>query len=109
YYAEHLQNYYDALAVGASHNYYEGRATAKATPFLAYFCTGMAESFAKIRSRAEEAQRRGEPNQSAALRDLASQERKALSLFAKFKTVASGDMAKFFRIGPRSASALCLR
>src|SRR4051794_27911783 len=109
YYAEHLQDYYDALAVGASHNYYEGRAKADVTPFLAYFCTGMAESFAKIRSRAEEAQRRGEPDQSAALRELTPQERKALSLFAKFKTVASGDIAKFFQIRPRAASALCLR
>jgi Fic family protein len=109
YYAEHLQDYYDALAVGASHNYYDGRAKANVTPFLAYFCAGMADSFAKIRSRAEEAQRRGETDQSAALRELASQERKALSLFAKMKTVASGDMAKFFRIGPRSASSLCLR
>lgn len=109
YYAEHLQGYYDALAVGASHNYYEGRADAEVTPFLTYFSVGMADSFAKIRSQAEKAQRQDQPDQSATLRELTPQERKALSLFAQMKTVASGDIAKFFKITTRAASALCLK
>ena len=107
YYAQHLQGYYDALAVGASHNYYEGRMEADVTPFLTYFSMGMAESFTKIRSQAEK--ERNEPDQTVLLRELSPQQRKALSLFARIKIVSSGDIAKFFRITTRSASALCLK
>lgn len=109
YYAEHLQGYYDALAVHPSHNYYEGRAEADVTPFLAYFILGMADSFAKIRSRAEEAQGKGAPDQTPLLRELMTEQRKVLSLFARMKTVASADVARFFKIGTRAASALCLK
>lgn len=108
YYAEHLEGYYDALAVGTSHNYYEGRAEADVKPFLAYFCLGMADSFAKIRGRAEEAERRGEPDQATRLRELTPQQRNALSLFARVRTVSSNDIATFFRIGTRAASAVCI-
>ena len=107
YYAENLQGYYDAVAVGVSHNYYEGRAAADITPFLTYFSVGMAECFAKIRGRAEEAQSKDAPDQTALLRELTLQQQKVLSLFARMKTVASGDIAKFFKISTRSASMLC--
>lgn len=107
YYAEHLQGYYDALAVHPSHNYYEGRAIADVTPFLAYFTLGMADSFATIRSRAEETQSKGAPDQTPLLRELEAEQRKALSLFTRMKTVSSADVARFFRIGTRAASALC--
>ncbi|MEK7218401.1 MAG: Fic family protein [Patescibacteria group bacterium] len=109
YYAEHLQDYYDALAVTPGHNYYEGRAEADVTPFLVYFIRGMAGSFAKIRNQAGEAQGQGVPGQTALLRELSARQRKALSLFARMKRVASADVARFFRIGTRSASALCLQ
>jgi Fic family protein len=108
YYAKHLQGYYDALQVGESHNYYEGRAHADMTPFLAYFTCGMANSFAHIRSRAESARGNVVPNQTPLLRELTEQQRKALSLFARRKTVCSKDVAKFFSISTRSASLLCL-
>lgn len=107
YYAQNLQGYYNALATGVSHNYYEGRVDADVTPFLAYFTVGMADSFAKIRSRAEEAQSKAAPDQTSLLRELTSQQQKALSLFARRKTIASSDVAKFFKISTRSASALC--
>ncbi len=109
YYAEHLQDYYDALAVTTSHNYYEGRAEAEVTPFLSYFTLGMADSFAKIRSKAEKAQHRSSPNQTALLRELTPQQQKVLSLFTRMKIVASSDIAKFFKINTRAASALCLK
>lgn len=109
YYAEHLQGYYDALAVGVSHNYYEGRTDAEVTPFLTYFCIGMVDSFAKIRSQAEKTQLQNEPNQTDLLRELTPQQRKALSLFTRMKIVASSDIAKFFKITTRGASALCLK
>lgn len=107
YYAQHLQGYYDALSVGVSHNYYFGRADADITPFLAYFCAGMADSFAKIRNQAEHAQRRGTPDQGAVLRELSAQQQKALSLFARMKTVTSSELGQFFEMSARASSALC--
>lgn len=109
YYAKHLAGYYDALAVGTSHNYYMGRANADITKFVAYFCRGMADSFARIRAQAETAERRGDPDHATALRDLTAQQRKALSLFAKASTITSRDAADFFGISTRAASALCVK
>ncbi len=109
YYAKNLSGYYNALSVGTSHNYYLGRAEADITKFLDYFCRGMADSFARIRAQAEAAERRGEPNKAADLRELTPQQRKALSLFTKTRTVTSAEIADFFGISQRAASALCGR
>lgn len=109
YYAQYLQGYYDALAAGVSHNYYEGRAEADITPFLTYFCIGMASSFSKIRSLAELASSKKEPDQTAVIRELLPRQQKALSLFVRMKTVTSGDLATFFRMTTRAASALALQ
>lgn len=109
YYAKNLQGYYDALAVGKSHNYYLGRAKGDITPFLRYFCAGMAESFAAVRSHAEEARRVEEVNETVTLRELTAQQRKALSLFLRAKTVTAREVADFFGIGARAAADLCVR
>ena len=109
YYAKNLSDYYNALAVGKSHNFYLGRADADVTKFLAYFTLGMADSFAKVRSRAENAERLGEPDQTAALRDLDARQRKALSLFLASKTIAASDVAAFFSMSARPAAALCAK
>ncbi len=109
YYAKHLGGYYEALTVGPSHNYYMGRESADITRFIDYFCRGMADSFARVRAQAEEAERRGDPDRKAILRDLTAQQRKALSLFAKMSTIAAGDAADFFGVSSRAASALCLK
>ncbi|MEO6038041.1 MAG: Fic family protein, partial [Saprospiraceae bacterium] len=55
YYARNLGAYYEALTVGPSHNYYEGRAEADITKWVEYFCIGMAESFENVKRRAQEA------------------------------------------------------
>jgi Fic family protein len=109
YYAKNLAGYYEALSVGESHNYYMNRAEADITKFLNYFCRGMADSFAKVRTRAEEAEGRGDQDQAAILRELTAQERKALSLFARTSTVVARDVAEFFGISARAASALCVK
>lgn len=108
YYALHLQDYYDALQASESHNYYEGRAHADVTPFLTYFTCGMADSFARIRSLAEQARCNAVQDHTPLLRELTEQQRRALSLFVRMKTVRSKDVAKFFGISTRSASQLCL-
>jgi hypothetical protein len=97
------------LAVGNSHNYYFGRAEADVTTFVTYFCLGMAEAFATVRSRAELASRNSAPEQSVVLRDLGAQQRRALGLFLRIKEVTRNDVAKFFKLPARQAYLLCQR
>jgi Fic family protein len=108
YYAANLDGYYRALTVGDSHNYYFGRAEADVTAFVDYFCRGMADAFAKVRGRAEQV-KKGTVDQSPKLRQLTPQQRKALGLFLRSKHVSAGDLARFFKIDNRKASALCIR
>ena len=109
YYAANLDGYYAGLSVGPSHNYYFGRAEADVTPFVEYFCVGMADAFAKVRARAEAASRRGEPDQSPVLRTLTPQHRNALGLFRRSRIVTSKDVAAYFKMNPRMARLLCAR
>jgi Fic family protein len=109
YYAANLAGYYSGLAVGASHNYYFGRVEADITPFVAYFCAGMANAFADIRRRAADSHRAGQPDQGSRLRDLTPQQRQAIGLFRQSRTVRARDVAAYFRITPRQAYLLCVR
>ena len=109
YYAANLTGYYEGLAVGTSHNYYFGRVEGDVTPFVAYFCVGMAAAFASVRSRAEETSRTNEPDQSEQLRALTPQQRKVLGLFRRSRVARSKDIAAFFAIPQRQAYLLCAR
>jgi Fic family protein len=109
YYAANLSKYYEGLAVGDSHNYYFGRVKGDVTPFVTYFCLGMADAFAKVRTRAEEASRQHAPDQSATLRRLSPQQRQALGLFLRMKEVTRNDLAVFFKLPARQAYLLCAR
>ncbi len=70
YYARGLSEYYDALTIGPSHNYYEGRARAEFTRWLECFCDGMAESFETVKKRTQEAAMAGARDLSGLLRAL---------------------------------------
>jgi Fic family protein len=107
YYAKNLGDYYQALSVGPSHNYYFGRAEADITPWLSYFCEGMATSFRNIKREAVQASQRGEADQSPLLRSLDSRQRNALGLFTEFETVTAHQVGELFGLGTRGASALC--
>jgi Fic family protein len=109
YYAANLAGYYAGLSAGPSHNYYFGRAEADVTPFVEYFCVGMADAFARVRARAEDAGRSRAADQAPALRDLSPQQRSALGLFRRSRVVTSKDVAAYFRMKPRSASLLCAK
>lgn len=109
YYAQNLQGYYDALTVGPSHNYYEGRAEAEVTGFVAYFCAGMAEAFTRVRAQARGAQEQRAFNQSPVLRELSAQQRKVLSLFRQARRITAKELAAFFALSPRNASDLCVK
>lgn len=106
YYARDLGRYYDALSVGPSHNYYEGRAAADITRWIAYFCDGMAESFESVRRRAAEAGVGGARDQMSALRQLDPRQRRALDLFRDRAVIVSRDVAGLFGISERAARTL---
>lgn len=106
YYARDLGAYYTALTIGPSHNYYEGRAGANITPWVDYFCEGMAESFASVQRRAEEAAGRGAQDRSPNLRRLDPRQRQALALFRESTTIVSRDIARLFGISERAARNL---
>ena len=82
HYAKSLSSYYSALTVG-SHNYYDGRAEGDVTPFISYFCAGMADAFTKVRTAAGRAQERTAIDRSTLLRDLEPRQRRLLGLFRK--------------------------
>ncbi len=107
YYAKNLGDYYQALSIGPSHNYYFGRAEADITPWLSYFCAGMHASFEAVKKEALLAAYRGEPDQTHLLRTLDPRQRKALELFVEFETITAQQIGQLFGLGTRSASALC--
>ena len=106
YYARNLGAYYDALTIGRSHNYYEGRAEADITKWVSYFCDGMAVSFERVKTRAQEAAGAGAEGTSTWLRKLDPRQRKALELFRQSDTINSRDIEALFGISQRSARNL---
>jgi Fic family protein len=106
YYARQLGSYYEALTIGPSHNYYAGRADADVTAWVEYFCAGVADSFEKVRRRAQEAAATGADDQSNALRYLDPRQRRALALFRESVAITSGDVERLFGISQRTARNL---
>ena len=107
YYAQNLPSYYEALAVGPSHNYYMGRVEADITSWVEYFCTGMAESFDSVQARAKDAARSGQKDQSHLLRGLDARQRKVLPLFQESEWITATQVAEVFGLQPRTARDLC--
>jgi Fic family protein len=104
YYAKNLQDYYSAIDVGKSHNYYFGRAAADITSWIEYFITGMLESFNKIESHLE--REKGQEDQSDKLRIFDTRQKKILTLFEKNDYIISKDLEKLFKFSPRTARQL---
>lgn len=110
YYARDLQGYYEALTIGPSHNYYEGRSDADITKWIAYFCEGMADAFAKVRLKAEEqSTQKEQPDNSNLLRELDERQKRVLALFRESRFITTKDIANLLGIQPRSALNLCHR
>jgi cell filamentation protein, protein adenylyltransferase len=109
YYAANLDRYYSGLALGPSHNYYFGRAEADVTPFVEYFCVGMADAFSKVRARAQMAGRARSADQRPLLRRLTPQQRSVVGLFLRSRIVTAKDVALFFKLNPRQGRILCAK
>jgi Fic family protein len=107
YYARALSAYYNAIAVGPSHNYYEGRAQADITSWIEYFCIGMAESFEAVQKQAKAAAKRGAEDQNSILRSLDARQRLALGLFVDSEKISAAQVSKLLAIQPRTARDLC--
>ena len=101
HYAKNLSAYYSALTVG-SHNYYEGRVEGDVTPFVAYFCEGMADAFTKVRAAAASVGKTPPVDRSALLRELDPRQRRLLELFRKQGSATSTEMAAYLKMSPRT-------
>jgi len=109
YYARRLGDYYRALDVGPSHNYYEGRAEADVTPFIAHFLAGMADSFSKVRAKAAQAADRGATDRAPLLRRLDPKQRRLLELFSRQAIVTAAEIAEQLAFSPRTVRPLCTK
>ncbi len=107
YYAQKLQDYYEALTVGPSHNYYLGRAEADITKWVGYFVEGMAVSFQKVEAQARAEAGRGSSDQTRVLRRLDARQRSALELFERSQEVKAKEIGDLFGLQPRAAAVLC--
>lgn len=107
YYARDLGNYYQALTIGPSHNYYMGRAGADITPWVLYFIRGMATACNNLLKHLQAEQTTGSADQISLMRTLDPKQRKALTLFQKYAVITSNQIAKLFEFKPRTASKLC--
>ena len=107
YYAQKLQDYYEALTVGPSHNYYLGRAEADITKWIRYFVEGMAISYQKVEAQARAESGRGGSDQTRVLRRLDSRQRRALELFERSQEVTAKEIGDLFGLQSRAAAVLC--
>ena len=108
YYGRNLPEYYKALAIGPSHNYYMGRVEADLSSWLEYFCSGMADAFENVYRQAKREDAITETKELD-LRQLDSRQQKTLGLFQKIDTITAKDVSKLFGIQPRTARVLCQR
>ena len=109
YYARDLKSYYNALAVGLSHNYYLGRASADISEWVAYFVEGMTESFASVEAQAKRESMTGAMDRSSPLRALDPRQRKALEIFRESREVSAKQIADLFGMQQQSAAKLAGR
>ena len=107
YYAHTLADYYQALSLGPSHNYYFGRNEADITPWLSYFCEGMANSFEAIKRNAEEEEKKGTVDMHMLLLELEVRQRKTLELFKKGKDITAKEVAEVLGVSTRTAQGIC--
>ena len=77
------------------------------TPFISYFCAGMADAFTKVRTAAARAEERTAIDRSTLLRDLEPRQRRLLKLFRKQGSATSAEMADYLKMSPRTLVQLC--
>jgi Fic family protein len=104
YYALNLSDYYAALDVGDSHNYYMGREKSDISGWVGYFMAGMAISFEAVCHKMRDAV--GDPDQSDWIRSLDARQRMILPLFDEWEEVTTSQIAEILKLSPRGTRAL---
>jgi Fic family protein len=104
YYARNLRDYYTALDVGKTHNYYTGRAESDISGWVGYFIAGMAASFEAVREKMHQSTPAGD--RSDWIRSLDARQRKVLPLFDEWAQITSAQIAELLKLSPRGARAL---
>lgn len=69
----------------------------------------MADSFEKVLARMQQADQEKQPDQSALLRKLDSQQRATLTLFTQFEIVTSKQIGDLLGYKPRNCALLCAK
>lgn len=107
YYARNLLDYYRAISVGPSHNYYLGRAKADITDWLEYFCAGVLEAFSRAAEQMEKGKKGGSSDQAKILRMLDPKQRKVLELFQNYEIITNQQVIQLFDFKSRTGAKLC--
>jgi Fic family protein len=107
YYARNLTAYYEAIGVGSSHNYYDGRAEVDITQWIEYFVSGMALAFENVAKHMNRSLIRADQDDEALLRTLDPKKRKVLELFQSFAVVTAAQIGQLFGFKPRTSAQLC--
>ena len=105
YYALNQQDYYNALTIGTSHNYYLGRETTEITSWLEYFCEGMLYSLEKARSVIGSLVPKS--NTQVVLRELDERQRLIIPLFNEQKYISAPQVAQILGLSDRMARDIC--
>lgn len=85
------------------------RAEADVSPFVSYFCQGMAEALENVQRQAAQPSHAAAPDHAASLRRLTPPQRQAMTFFTHQQTASAAELASHMGLTPRQATALCLR
>lgn len=106
HHARDLASYYNSLAVHKHHNYYEGRAEADLTAWIAYFTALLSKVFTQAKDETVKYAKKGVPAEPEQLRQLDRRARIVLSLFAKKDRITASDVARALGLSTRMVRIL---
>lgn len=105
-YVKDLAAYYEALQTHPHHNYYEGRADADLTEWLAYFLHSMAETFQRVADEVRTQAEHPTPSEAPELRNLDRRARIVLGMFTQQETLTTAEIARALGLSPRTVRDL---
>ena len=105
-YVQALPAYYAALQTHPHHNYYEGRAEADLTGWLAYFIHSMAVTFRRVADEVREQADLPTAPEPPELRRLDRRARLVLGLFTHQETVTTVEISRTLGLSPRTVRDL---
>lgn len=106
HHARDLAKYYDSLSVHDHHNYYEGRADADLTSWVAYFVQLLARVFNEAKKEVINLSKTSVRLEPERLRKLDHRARVVLSLFAGKERLTSSDIASALGLSTRMVRVL---